>query len=77
MDARASKHTNEALAFMTLFKSMRPEIKEEVKEMIVHELENTDSEIFTSLSFQAWDAEDDAIKESEVWEKYYHERRKI
>ncbi|HAL83821.1 MAG TPA: hypothetical protein DCO83_17580, partial [Mucilaginibacter sp.] len=54
----AVKHTNEALAFMTLYKAMPNEVKEEVKEMIVSDAENEEAFLFTSLSLNSWHADE-------------------
>jgi hypothetical protein len=77
MGARALKHTNEAMAFITLFKTMRPEIKEEVRQMIADESEDSEIEKFTTISLQSWDMDDDGANESNIWEKFYNERKKL
>ncbi len=72
------KHTNEALALITLYNAMTPEVKKEVKEMIVNETEDEETDMFTALSFQSWDAEDDNIEEeSAIWEKFYKELKNV
>jgi hypothetical protein len=68
----AIKHSKEALAFWTLFKAMKPEIKKEVRDMIINET-ILDDEITTDMmtamsldSFQEiWDA-----PENEHWEDF-------
>jgi hypothetical protein len=72
--ATAIKHTNEAMAFMTLYKAMPAKVKQEVKEMIDSEVEAEQAVLFTSLSLESWDID---IAESEVWEKLYHERKRV
>jgi len=74
MGTAAVKHTNEALAFMTLYKTMPIEVKEEVKEMIVNEDETEDAAMFTSLSLQSWDND---LEENKVWEKLYNENKGV
>ena len=74
MATPAFKPTNEALAFMTLYKTMTPQIKEEVKQMIVDESEVEELK-FTSLSLQTWDLEGDGLAESQLWERFYDERK--
>ncbi len=72
------KHTNEALALITLYNAMTPEVKKEVKEMIVNETEDEETDMFTALSFQSWDTEDDNIEEeSAIWEKFYKELKNV
>ncbi|MEX8546738.1 MAG: hypothetical protein V5804_03975 [Mucilaginibacter sp.] len=71
----AFKPTNEALAFMTLYKAMTPQVKEEVKQMIVDESDAEEGSEFTSLSFQNWDLEGDGLAESQLWERFYNERK--
>jgi len=76
--ASAHQHTNEALAFMTLYKTMAPEIQKEVKDMIATESENGEADMFTALSFEAWDMEDEHLEEeSAIWEKFYNEQKSI
>jgi len=74
MAIAAAKHTNEALAFITLYKAMPAEVKEEVKEMIVSEAETEEAFLFTSLSLKSWEADDDLV-ENKLWEKLYNERK--
>jgi hypothetical protein len=74
MATLAIEHTNEALAFITLYKTMTAEVRQEVKEMIVNESENEEASLFTSLSLQSWEADDD-LEENKVWEKLYNERK--
>jgi len=72
----AVKHTNEALAFITLYKAMPAEVKAEVKEMIVSDAESEDAILFTTLSLQSWEDDDD-LEENKVWEKLYHEHNRV
>lgn len=76
MDTPAFKHTDEALAFITLYKTMTSEIKKEVKEMIINETED-ESTKFTKLSLQSWDAENEDLDESKLWEKFYNESKNV
>ena len=76
MATHAFKHTNEAIAFITLYKAMPAEVKEEVKDMIINEAENEDAAFFTSLSLKSWEAEDEP-GENDVWEKLYNEHKRI
>ncbi len=76
MATPAIKHTNEALAFMTLYKTMPADVKAEVKEMIVSEDENKDTALFTSLSFKSWEENDD-LEENKAWEKLYNEHKRV
>lgn len=72
------KHTNEALAFMTLYKTMAPDVKKEVKEMIVTEIDDEETDTLTALSFQSWDLEDEHLEdESVMWEKFYQEQKNV
>jgi len=72
------KHSNEALAFMTLYNAMTSEVKKEVKEMIVKETDDEETGMFTALSFQSWNAEDDNIEEeSAIWERFYKELKNV
>ena len=72
------EYTNEALAFITLYRTMRPEVKEEVREMISKEKAENEIDQLTSLSFQAWDEDTKAvIEESRVWEKFYNNRKNV
>jgi len=72
------KHSNEALALITLYNAMTSEVKKEVKEMIVKETEDEETDMFTDLSFQSWDAKDDNIEEeSAIWEKFYKELKNV
>ena len=68
MATPAIKHTNEALAFLTLYKTMPSDVKEEVKDMIVSESENEEASLFTSLSLTSWEADDD-LEENKLWGK--------
>ncbi len=78
METTAFKHTNEALAFMTLYKTMAPEIQKEVKDMIVLETEDEEIDMFTALSFEAWDMENEHLEEeSAMWEKFYNEQKSV
>jgi hypothetical protein len=72
------KHSKEAQAFWTLFKAMKPEIKKEVRDMIVQEVSlETEYEFTTDImteismrSFQEiWDA-----PENEHWNDFIKER---
>lgn len=76
MATPAIKHTNEALAFLTLYKTMPSDVKEEVKDMIVSESENEEASLFTSLSLTSWEADDD-LEENKLWEKLYNERKSV
>ena len=75
METTAFKPTNEALAFITLYKAMTPQVKEEVKQMIVGESDAEESSMFTWMSLQTWDLEGDGSAESQLWEKFYDERK--
>jgi len=75
METPAIKHTNEALAFITLYKTMPAEVKDEVKEMIVSEAENEEAFLFTSLSLKSWEADD--VEENKLWEKLYNDRKGV
>jgi hypothetical protein len=78
MTAYALKYTNEALAFITLYRTMRPEVKEEVRDMIIKETADNETDLLTSLSFQAWDEDTAAaIEESNVWEKFYNNHKHV
>jgi hypothetical protein len=68
------KHSKEALAFWTLFKAMKPEIKKEVREMMLDETAlGNNNEITTDMmtaisqdSFrEIWDA-----PENEQWDDF-------
>lgn len=76
MGTPAIKHTNEALAFITLYKSMPSEVKDEVKELIVSEAENEEASLFTSLSLKSWEVDDD-VEENKIWENFYNSRNDI
>ncbi|HWD90053.1 MAG TPA: hypothetical protein VG367_18125 [Mucilaginibacter sp.] len=74
------KHSKEALAFWTLFKAMKPEIKKEVRDMMLSETSSDDNyEITTDMmtaislsSFQeVWDA-----PENEHWDDFIKDRLK-
>ncbi len=72
------KHTNEALAFITLYKTMTPDVKKEVKEMIVKEIDDEETDMLTTLSLQSWDLEDEHLEEeSAIWEKFYQEQKNV
>jgi hypothetical protein len=75
MATPAIKHTNEALAFITLYKTMPARVKEEVKEMIDSEVDTEDAILFTSLSLKSWE-EDSDLEENKVWEELYNERKR-
>ena len=77
MATASVKHTNEAIAFFTLYKSMNKEIKEEVKELIINEGEDEEAKLFTSLALNVWDADNDGLEQSDFWEKTYNERKGI
>ncbi len=70
MSALATKHSKEALAFWTLFKAMKPEVKEEVRNMIMddNDYEITTDEM-TAISLdsfqQIWDS-----PENEHWNDF-------
>ena len=76
METPIIKHTNEALAFITLYKTMPAEVKDEVKELIVSEAENEEAFLFTSLSLKSWEADDD-VEENKLWEKLYNDRKGV
>ena len=76
MEAPTIKHTNEALAFITLYKAMPAEVKNEVKELIVNDAENEEAFLFTSLSLKSWEADDD-VEENKLWEKLYNDRKGV
>jgi hypothetical protein len=72
------KHSKEALAFWTLFKTMQPEIKKEVRDMIVHEATLGDNyelttDMMTAISLDSfreiWDA-----PENEHWDDFIKDR---
>jgi len=72
------KPSKEALAFWTLFKAMKPEIKNEVREMIIHETalvadDELTSDMLTEISMEAfrdiWDA-----PENEHWNDFINDR---
>ncbi|MGX5691165.1 hypothetical protein [Arcticibacter tournemirensis] len=73
MEAR--KPAQEALAFFTLFKSMRQEIKDQVKDLILKDSEDGDftSEMLTSVSLESfkeiWEA-----PENNHWDKFIKDR---
>lgn len=71
METTADNYTNEALAFITLYKTMSPKIKEQVKDMIVNDIEDKETDNFTSLSLQSWDNGNDGLEESKIWGKLY------
>lgn len=75
MATPAFKPTNEALAFMTLYKAMTPKVKEEVKQLIVDESETKEELDFMSLSLQTWNLEGDGLAENQLWERFYNERK--
>jgi hypothetical protein len=57
---------------------MRPEVKEEVRDMIIKETADNETDLLTSLSFQAWDEDTAAaIEESNVWEKFYNNHKHV
>ena len=76
MAVLTNKHSKEALAFWTLFKAMKPEIKKEVHDMILHEA-TLDDEITTDMmtdisldSFRKiWDA-----PQNEHWNNFIKNR---
>ncbi len=78
MEIQPSKYTNEALAFITLYKTMAPEIQKEVKKLIITELEDEEVNQFTALSFEAWDAENNQLEEENaIWEKFCNEQKGV
>lgn len=77
MEVPAIKHTNEALAFITLYNTMTSEIRKEVKEMITSETEDEETAMFTNLSLQSWDAENKDLDESKLWEKFYNKTKNV
>lgn len=50
---------------------MSPKIKEQVKDMIVNDIEDKETDNFTFLSLQSWDKGNDGLEESNIWEKLY------
>ncbi|RYE09029.1 MAG: hypothetical protein EOP44_02520 [Sphingobacteriaceae bacterium] len=77
MEAQSAKYTNEALAFMTLYKTMAPEVQKEVKALIETENEE-DTDLLTAISFEAWDIENDkSEEESAIWEKFLNEQKGV
>lgn len=72
MEVPINKPTDEALAFITLYKAMNPKIKKEVKEMIINDFD--DQAAFTYLSLQSWDSETEGLDQSKLWEQFYNER---
>lgn len=77
MEIQVFEHTNEALAFITLYKAMPSEIKKEVKEMIINEIDNEEAAVFTNFSLQSWDADNVNLEESQLWEKFYNESKNV
>ncbi len=78
MASQAIKHSNQALAFMALYKTMAPQVQKEVKEMIEIITENQEADLFTTLAFQAWDMENDqSEQENAIWEKHYKEPKGV
>ena len=81
MAISTAKHSEEARAFWTLFKAMKPEIKKEVCDMILHENtsdedeEELSSDMITAVSMesfqQVWNA-----PENEHWDDFIKERLK-
>jgi hypothetical protein len=70
MSVLATKHSKEALAFWTLFKAMKPEIKEGVRDMIMgdnnYEITTDEMTAISLDSFQQiWDA-----PENEQWNDF-------
>jgi len=72
------KHSKEALAFWTIFKAMKPEVKKEVSDMIVYEKalgDNSEitSDMMTAISldsfWEIWDA-----PQNEPWDDFIKER---
>jgi hypothetical protein len=72
------KHSDEALALWTLFKAMKPEVKKELRDMIMDEtaLEGGDeftTDMMTSVSLESfqkiWDA-----PENEHWDDFIKDR---
>ncbi len=56
---------------------MTSEIKKEVKEMIITENDDDENAMFTNLSLQSWDAENEDLDESKLWEKFYNESKNV
>ncbi len=81
MQASTVKHSDEALAFWTLFKSMKPEIKIEVYKMLIDEADiiagdEVTADMMTAISsdsFQrVWDA-----PENEHWDNFIKDRLNV
>lgn len=75
MQVPVDKPTDEALAFITLYKAMNPKIKKEVKEMIINDFDNQGA--FTYLSLQSWDSETEGLDQSKLWEQFYNKPRNV
>ena len=80
MTALALRHSDEAIALLTLFKAMKPEVKEEVRELIVNEQETAEDEVttdmMTAVSMDAfgdiWDA-----PENDHWDEFIKKRLNV
>ena len=75
MATQTLKHSKEALAFLTLFKAMKPEIKNEVRDIINREEEEIATETLTMASMDSfrelWDT-----PENEPWDDFIKGRLK-
>ena len=76
MQALTVKHSEEALAFWTLFKTMTPEVKEEVYKILTEEANINDevtTDMMTAMSLdsfqQVWDS-----PENEHWDNFIKDR---
>ena len=76
MAVLTNKHSKEALAFWTLFKAMKPEIKNEIRDMIMNETALNDeitTDMMTSISMASfqkiWDS-----PENEHWDDFIQSR---
>ena len=73
METLTAKYSEEALAFLTLFKAMKPEVKEEVSAMIGYEAAtekdelsaDTITEASVASFHQVWDTPED-----EHWDSF-------
>lgn len=75
MGVQTIKPAKEALAFLTLFKSMRQDIKDQVKELILKDSEKEEitTEVLTLASMESfkeiWDT-----PENDHWDKFIKDR---
>ena len=77
----AAKHSKEALAFWTLYKSMKPEVEQEVRDMIISDAAkagNTDftADMMTDLSLQSF-AEFWESQQDEKWNDFIKSRLNV